>query len=85
MLARVKNDLVPALQCIRYGTIRDAVIERALAVGREGGVAIGMGARTPEQLRQNIERGFTMVGYGPDYAMLLNAARAGLDAFERPG
>jgi len=63
----------------------DAVIERALAVGREGGVAIGMGARTPEQLRQNIERGFTMVGYGADYAMLLNAARAGLDAFERPG
>ncbi len=61
----------------------DAVMERMIAISRTTGVAAGTGAGTPEQVRQRQAQGFTMLGYGPDYAMLANAARAGLDAFER--
>jgi 4-hydroxy-2-oxoheptanedioate aldolase len=61
----------------------EAVIERMLACGREFGVAIGSGAGTPDQVHQLQKRGFTMVGYGPDYHLLANAARAGRDAFRR--
>ena len=45
----------------------DAVIERALAVGREVGVAIGFGESTPEGLQRRQAQGFTVLGYGPDY------------------
>ena len=61
----------------------DAVIERALEVGREVGVAIGFGESTPEGLQRCQAQGFTVLGYGPDYYLLLQAARAGLEAFKR--
>lgn len=61
----------------------DAVIERALEVGRTGDVAIGFGESTPEGLKQRQAQGFTVLGYGPDYYLLLQAARAGLEAFKR--
>ena len=61
----------------------DAVIERALEVGRKGDVAIGFGESTPEGLQRCQEQGFTVLGYGPDYYLLLQAARAGLEVFKR--
>ena len=61
----------------------DAVIERALAIGRNGNVVAGTGANTAEGVRQQQTRGFTFIGYGPDYALMAAAARAGLDAFDR--
>ena len=61
----------------------DAVIERALEVGRGGDVAIGFGESTPERLQSRQAQGFNVLGYGPDYYLLLQAARAGLDAFKR--
>jgi 4-hydroxy-2-oxoheptanedioate aldolase len=61
----------------------DAVIERMLAVGRKFGVAAGMGVNTPDQLRQRLSQGFTMLAYGSDYAILASGARVGLDAFGR--
>lgn len=61
----------------------DAVIERALEVGREVSVAIGFGESTPEGLRKRQAQGFTVLGYGPDYYLLLQAARAGLEVFNR--
>jgi 2-keto-3-deoxy-L-rhamnonate aldolase RhmA len=61
----------------------DAVIERALAVGREADVAIGFGESTPEGLQRRQVQGFTVLGYGPDYYLLLQAARAGLEVFKR--
>ena len=61
----------------------DAVIERALAVGREVDVAIGFGESTPEGLQRRQAQGFTVLGYGPDYYLLLQAARAGLEVFKR--
>ena len=61
----------------------DAVIERALAVGRESGVAIGIGESTPEALQGRQAQGFTFLGYGPDYYLVLQAVRAGLEVFKR--
>lgn len=61
----------------------EAIIDRMLAAGRKYGVAMGNGAGTPDGLRQIQARGFTVLGYGPDYSLLVNAVRAGLAAFER--
>ncbi len=61
----------------------DAVIERALAVGRETDVAIGFGESAPAGLQRRQAQGFTVLGYGPDYSLLLQAARAGLEVFKR--
>jgi len=59
----------------------EAAGERALAVSRKSGVAIGIGAGSPEQLRQRREQGFTFLTYGTDYSLLLSTARAGLTGF----
>ncbi len=61
----------------------DAIIGRALEVGRAHGVAVGLGARTPAELVALRDRGFTFVGFGTDYFLLLDAARAGLEALGR--
>jgi hypothetical protein len=34
-------------------------------------------------LRRRQAQGFTFVGYGPEYALMAAAARAGLDIFDR--
>ena len=62
----------------------DAVIERTVEVGRKNGVAIGIGSSTPEELKKRQAQGMTFLGYGPDYYLLLDAIKAGLDAFDRP-
>jgi 2-keto-3-deoxy-L-rhamnonate aldolase RhmA len=54
-----------------------------VAVARKTGIAAGIGVSTPDQLRQRRAEGFTWLGYGPDYQLLADAARAGLAAFER--
>jgi 4-hydroxy-2-oxoheptanedioate aldolase len=61
----------------------ESIIRRALALCRQHGIAMGMGAGTPEELRARQAQGVTMLGYGPDYAMLVKAATAGLAAFDR--
>ena len=61
----------------------EAALERALAVGKEKGVAIGYGTGTPEELRQRLAQGFTFISYGTDYALMANAVRPGLDTFEQ--
>lgn len=60
----------------------EAVLERMLEIGRKGGIAIGSGCNTPEQLRHLQAQGVTFLSYGPDYVMLSAACRAGLEAFE---
>ena len=42
-----------------------------------------MGGRTPDNLRKLQQQGVTFLGYGPDYALLVDAARAGLAAIDR--
>jgi len=61
----------------------DAVIERALEIGKKNGVAIGMGSNSPEELKQLKAQGFTYLGYGPDYYLVLNAINAGVEAFNQ--
>ena len=61
----------------------DSVLELALEVGRKTGVAVGDGANTPEGVRQLQAKGVTFLQCGPDYNLLIRAATAGLEAFER--
>jgi len=61
----------------------EAVIERLLAVGRQYGVAIGLGYGSDAELQQRREQGCTFFGYGTDYILLANAARAGVAAFKK--
>jgi 2-keto-3-deoxy-L-rhamnonate aldolase RhmA len=61
----------------------DAVIERALEIGKKNGVAIGMGSNTPEDLIRHKTQGFTFLAYGPDYYLMINAINAGLEAFNQ--
>ena len=61
----------------------EAIAEQALEVGRRTGVAIGTGDSAPGALAALVDRGFTMIGYGPDYRLLGEAARAGVEAFRR--
>ena len=61
----------------------DAVIEKALTIGKQKGVPVGIGEGTPDALRKRQAEGFTLLAYGPDYNLLAAAARAGLDAFRR--
>jgi 2-keto-3-deoxy-L-rhamnonate aldolase RhmA len=64
----------------------DKVVERAIDVCAAGGVALGIGASTPADVRHWRDRGLTFLGYGPDYMLLDSAARAGLEAFRgKPG
>ena len=62
----------------------DAVIERALEIGKKNGVAIGIGSSSPEDLKQRQAQGMTFLGYGPDYYLVRNAIKAAVDAFNRP-
>jgi 2-keto-3-deoxy-L-rhamnonate aldolase RhmA len=60
----------------------DAAMQRVLEAGRRNGVAIGHGAPTPAGVLALRDQGFTFIGYGPDYALLTGAARAGVLAFQ---
>ena len=59
----------------------DAVIEYAVEMGKKNGVAIGIGSTTPDELNLRKAQGLTFLGFGPDYYLVLNAVRAGIDAF----
>ena len=65
---------------ISHPEIEEAA-ERALAVGRKHGVAVGVSWRTPEELRRRQAQGATFLRYGSDYSILASAARAGVEAF----
>ena len=63
----------------------DAVIERTLAISRTYDVAAGIGSGSPEELRRRAAQGFTFLGYGPDYQLLLGSLRPGVEAFRQLG
>jgi 2-keto-3-deoxy-L-rhamnonate aldolase RhmA len=60
----------------------DAAVQRALKVGREHNIAVGIGVTTPDALRRREAEGFCFLSYGSDYQMLADSARAGVSAFE---
>lgn len=59
----------------------ETIVERALALCKEKGVAFGIGCRTPHELANRYAQGCTLLGYGTDYSLLANAARTGVEAF----
>ena len=59
----------------------DEVIARALAAGREANVAIGQNAFTKPMLRERLDEGCRMVGFGPDYQLLTALLADGVSAF----
>ena len=59
----------------------DEAIERALELSRKTGVAIGIGAGSPEDLRFRLDQGMRFMVYGTDYMLLQNAAKTGINAF----
>lgn len=59
----------------------DRLVDRAIEVCAANGVALGTGSATPEDLVRWRDRGLTFLGYGPDFVLLTNAARAGVEAF----
>jgi len=58
----------------------DAVLDKMLAVAGAGDVAVGAGASSADELRSLRNRGVRFLAHGPDYALLVNAAREGLAA-----
>jgi 2-keto-3-deoxy-L-rhamnonate aldolase RhmA len=63
----------------------EAAIERALDVGRNCDVAVGIGAGAPEELRARLDQGFQFMAYGTDYMLLAGAAKQGIEAFRDHG
>jgi 4-hydroxy-2-oxoheptanedioate aldolase len=61
----------------------DAAIEKMLRACKAHGVAAGMGDPSAAQLATWRDRGCTMLGLGPDYAMFLGVAREQLAAMNR--
>ena len=57
------------------------IMERTLELGKQKGVAIGVAAGTPDELRQRLSQGYTFVNYGCDYQLLRDTALAGIEAF----
>jgi 4-hydroxy-2-oxoheptanedioate aldolase len=61
----------------------DTVVERVLANARDAGVAVGQNAFTPALVRQRLEEGYRMIGFGPDYQLLAPLLQDGVRAFEQ--
>lgn len=61
----------------------EAIAMRAVTLCHQHGKAMGMGAGSPDDLLARRTQGVTMLGYGTDYSLLMNAARAGITAFAR--
>jgi 4-hydroxy-2-oxoheptanedioate aldolase len=59
----------------------DSAIEVVLSTAKRHGVAVGNGAPTAAGIQELRGQGFTFIGFGPDYALLTTAARAGVEAF----
>lgn len=60
-------------------------IERATAIAREAGKAVGTTAMSPEQSDRLTRLGVNVLLYGTDTWMLANAVRAGLELYGRKG
>ena len=60
----------------------DAIVARTLELGKQKGVAIGMGAVTPDDLGARLAEGHTFLNYGTDYQLLKDAVQIGVTAFQ---
>ena len=59
----------------------DEIVARVLSLGKRKGVAVGIGAGTPEDLQTRLAEGHTFVNYGTDYQLLGDSVRRGIETF----
>ncbi len=59
----------------------EEIADKLVTVARSTGIAAGNGVSTPSEVAELLDRGFSMLGYGPDYRLLAHAAQAGVEAF----
>ena len=59
----------------------DDIMVRALELGKQKGVAVGLGAGTPDELKQRLSQGYTFLNYGTDYQLLRDAVLPGIETF----
>ncbi len=56
-------------------------IDRAVELSKKTGVAVGIGAGTPEELNRRLDQGMRFMSYGTDCAQLHSAVKVGVDTF----
>jgi 4-hydroxy-2-oxoheptanedioate aldolase len=59
----------------------EAEIERAAELSKKTGVAVGIGAGTPEDLNKRLDQGLRFMTYGTDFSQLGAAVKVGIDTF----
>lgn len=71
------------LDPLRGSTVElEKLIHDAQTICLERGAALGVPVRTPAELVRRRNEGFKLFGFGPDYLLLGDAARAGIAAFK---
>ena len=50
-------------------------------VGKKTGVAMGISARSKEDIQKRLDQGFLMINYGADYALMAALASEGVQTF----
>ena len=63
----------------------EQLIQDARSICSECGAVLGVPVRTTDELVKRRGEGFKLFGFGPDYLLLADAARAGIAAFELGG
>jgi 2-keto-3-deoxy-L-rhamnonate aldolase RhmA len=63
-----------------YPEIAEA-IAKTLRIGKHHGIATGMNSFSPESLKRHLEEGHTILAYGPEYVLLSQAAKEGIQSF----
>ena len=59
----------------------EAVAQKMVEVGKKTGVAMGISARSKEDMQKRLDQGFLMINYGADYAIMSALAKEGIDTF----
>ena len=60
----------------------DDILARIVDITSDTQIAVGSGSVTPEGLIKLQDAGVRFLSYGPDYALLVNSAKLGLQAFK---
>tara|TARA_B100000745_G_scaffold295045_1_gene238736 strand:- start:221 stop:1036 length:816 start_codon:yes stop_codon:yes gene_type:complete len=61
----------------------DEIVERVVHMTSATQVVVGSGSATPDGLKVLNNMGVRFLSYGPDYALLVNSAKIGLDVFSK--
>lgn len=60
--------------------VRDAT-QKALEIGRRHNIATGLNTFSPEMVREAVAAGHTFISYGPEYALINQTVRQGIETF----